>query len=208
VVRDAVAAALTEEREDGFRAETTLVERNRLETLIFDWLVSVERERLVPFTVETVEDELQFDLAGLPLRLRLDRIDRLRDGGLVLIDYKSGAQTKTKLNCPRPAEPQLLVYAAAKGAGVEGVLFGQVKARELKLVGVAKERHSKGASIAAKNGGWDDFIEESRSEVERLAANFLRGDAVVDPARGACEYCDIGPFCRIRELSAEAEECE
>jgi ATP-dependent helicase/DNAse subunit B len=208
IVRDAVAAALQQEEDEGFRGETTAVERDRLEHLIFDWLVGVERERLIPFTVENTEDQLEFSLGGLPLRLRIDRIDRLRNGGLVLIDYKSGSQTKTKLQCPRPPEPQLLVYAAAKGSQVEGVLFGQVKARELKLVGFSRSRHFKGGSTTALNNEWDDFIEESRDEVERLAAGFLRGDAVVDPAKTACEYCDLKALCRVQELSAANEESE
>ncbi|MDQ2776973.1 MAG: PD-(D/E)XK nuclease family protein [Acidobacteriota bacterium] len=208
IVHEAAARAVSEQPDSAFYEQSTLIERERLEELILDWLTDVEKQRLQPFTVESVEDALEYNLAGLPLRLRIDRMDRLKNGQLVLIDYKSGAQTKNKLNCPRPSEPQLLVYAAAKGSEVDGILFGQLRARELRLVGISREKHFKGTSIAVHNDKWDDVTEASRKEVERLARDFLRGDALVDPVKGACEYCDIKPLCRISEKTGQEREAD
>ncbi len=78
-------------------------------------------------------------MAGLRLRLRLDRIDRLDNGHFLLIDYKSGEQTRPKLEGERPLEPQLLVYAAAVQEEVDGIFFGQLKPRELKAVGFSRD---------------------------------------------------------------------
>ena len=35
--------------------------------------------------------------------------------------------------------------------------------------------------------------------VEKLAAEFLAGRAVVDPMPGACDYCEIRSICRIAD---------
>ena len=208
IVREAVVKAVNERQDSSFFEQATAVERERLEGLILDWLVEVEKPRLQSFTVESVEDAVEYNLAGLPLRLRIDRMDRLKNGQLVLIDYKSGAQTKNKLNCPRPLEPQLLVYAAARGSEVDAILFGQLRPRELRLVGISRDKHFKGNSIAVHGDKWDATTEASREEVERLARDFLRGDALVDPLKGACEYCDSKPLCRIGEKSGEERDVD
>jgi RecB family exonuclease len=48
------------------------------------------RVRETPFTVEAVECDVEVTIGPLRLRGRIDRIDRTSDGGLMLIDYKSG----------------------------------------------------------------------------------------------------------------------
>ena len=206
LVREAIRSAVQETQGSEFHSQITSVEQERLERLILDWLITVERERPKAFTVETVEDQLQYDLAGLPLRLRIDRIDRLANGRILLIDYKSGRQSRGKLNCPRPSEPQLLVYASAKGSSVDGVFFGEVKPRELRVVGYARDKYFKSQSITVKGSKWDTFAEEARDEVHALAQDFLAGKALVDPIAGACEYCGIKPFCRVNEKISAPEE--
>jgi RecB family exonuclease len=177
--------------------------------LIYEWLTTVEAARTVPFTVEDVEREVTVDLSGLPLNVRIDRIDRINNGSLILIDYKSGKQSKTKLECPRPEEPQLLVYAAAKGAEVEGVFFGQLRPRELRLPGIARDRHIKGPQIQVLGDKWDEMMEAARLEVARIAQDFLDGKAAVDPVKhGVCNFCTTAPFCRISEHRAADEDDE
>jgi ATP-dependent helicase/nuclease subunit B len=206
LVHDSVQRAVTEISNSAFHSQTTQVERKRLEQLLLEWLTEVEKCRKLPFSVEQTEDEIHFNLAGLPLRLRVDRIDRLRNGGILLIDYKSGSMTKTKLDCPRPPEPQLLVYASAKSPRVEGLLFGQVRARDVRLVGKARDRHTAGSSIAAMGDKWDDFIAKAEQEVQRLASEFLRGEAAVDPSKEACAFCNNSPLCRVNETAVQAED--
>src|SRR5205823_3582752 len=159
--------------------------------LVCEWL-DVERTRKHSFTVETLEQERFYDFPGLRLRLRVDRLDRLRSGKLLLIDYKSGAQSRGKLKCPRPAEPQLLVYATAVGKDVDGVFFGELKPREPRAVGFSGERYFPGPSAEVRKD-WDQFLAQSQEEVQRLATEFVRGHAAVNPTKNACEYCHITP---------------
>ncbi len=73
LVRTAITQAVQDDEKSLFHAQTSLVERERLEDLILDWLLTIEAMRPRAFTAEMVEDQFEFDLAGLPLRLRIDR---------------------------------------------------------------------------------------------------------------------------------------
>jgi RecB family exonuclease len=121
---------------------------------------------------------------------------------VLLLDYKTGRPAQKDLNCPRPKEPQLLVYAAASESKVAGVYFAKVKARELKLIGYGP--HEK------RGSQWDGARSaEAREEVEGLARDFLAGRAAVHPRNGACSWCEVKPLCRVSEQAGEsAEECE
>jgi probable DNA repair protein len=206
LIRTCVEKAVSASPDSAFHGQTALVERERLESLLWEWLNQVEKLRKQSFTVEQIENELLYDLAGLPLRLRVDRIDRLSNGGLLLIDYKSGKVTKNKLDCPRPSEPQLLVYASAKSPKVEGMLFGAVRARESRIVGKTRDRQFAGGSTSVLGDKWDDFVLEAEQTVRRLAAEFIAGNALVDPLKDACNFCGSAALCRIRETRSEAEE--
>jgi ATP-dependent helicase/nuclease subunit B len=138
----------------------------------------------------------------------MDRIDRLTNGKLLLIDYKSGKQSREKLKCPRPPEPQLLVYAAAAGEDVDGVLFGELKPRELRAVGFSREKHFDSSSITVMGKGWDTYLRTAQAEVHRIALEFVSGHAAVEPLRGACQYCRIKPLCRVNESCGGEQEPE
>ncbi len=204
LVSSAVEQAVQNRDPGPFHELMSRTERERLEHVIHEWL-DFERERKQSFSVETLEQDRWYDFPGLRLHLRVDRLDRLRNGKLILIDYKSGMQSRGKLKCPRPAEPQLLVYATAVGTGVDGVFFGELKGREPRAVGFSRERQFPGSAAEVKKD-WNFFIAESETEVQRLAAEFVQGYAAVDPIKGACEYCRIMPFCRVNETAAP--ECD
>jgi hypothetical protein len=46
------------------------------------------------FTIEGVEEQLSIGIGGMTLALRLDRVDRLEDGSIVVIDYKTGGDAE------------------------------------------------------------------------------------------------------------------
>ena len=67
-------------------------------------------------------------LMGIPLKLRIDRIDRIGDKRLV-IDYKTGSIDGKALNSDSLTEPQLPIYAltANDEAPVDGVMLAQLR---------------------------------------------------------------------------------
>jgi RecB family exonuclease len=206
LVSEAIAEAVPERETGPLHQLSVRTERERLQELILEWL-DVERNRCEPFTVETIEQERRFEVPGLSLKLRVDRIDRLKNGSLVLIDYKSGKQSRPKLCGERPPEPQLLVYAASVESPVEGIFFGQVKPREVRAVGYSLTKHFKGGAAEVKKD-WETYIEASRENVEGLAREFVDGVAEVRPTGAPCEYCGMIPFCRVNERGAAPEEEE
>lgn len=207
VIQEALVEAVRDAQSSPLHQLTTSAERERLESLILAWL-NIERARKQSFVVETVEEECLYEVPGLRLRLRVDRIDRLKNGKVLLIDYKSGKQSREKLKCPRPAEPQLLVYAAATGHDVDGVFFGELKPREPRAVGFSREKHFDGLSATVLKGGWDSFLRQADEEVGRIANEFVQGYAAVHPVHNACEYCQIKPLCRVNECRQDEQEAE
>ena len=204
IVEEAVATAVQTRQFEPFQQIASAAERRRLRDLILQWL-DIERARKLPFTVETVEEERYFEVPGLRLRLRIDRTDRLQNGNVVLIDYKSGSVSRNKLKCPRPPEPQLLVYASALQDKVDGVFFAEMQSREPRAIGLSREKHFESRSVDVKGGDWESYLGESRLEVVRLADEFLAGYAAVHPISGACNYCPASPICRVNEAGVEEE---
>jgi len=207
LIQSAVADAVNHGETGLLHRLVSRAEQERLERIVWDWL-AVERARKQPFVVETVEQETHFEAFGLRLRLRVDRIDRLENGHVLLIDYKSGPQSRNKLKGARPKEPQLLVYAASSADQVDGIFFAEMKANEVRAVGLSREKQFESRSIDVKKHEWGSFLDESRAEVDRLAEQFVNGYAVVDPLPQVCGYCSSKPLCRVQEAGGQGEEEE
>jgi ATP-dependent helicase/DNAse subunit B len=185
------------------------LEGRRLQALMHEWL-EVENERS-DFQVQAREHEISLKIAPLEITLRVDRIDRLADGSQLIIDYKSGRCDVGDWLGERPAKPQLLLYgiAAATDAQappVSALAFARVRARDCAYVGAGRIEAAPGIrtdivklvgeKIQAED--WDSLNSAWREILEQLVANFVAGDAAVDPlSPSSCSYCGLQSFCRI-----------
>ncbi len=126
-VQERVRRVMSEQLPEGVREQMPQryleLEEIRLTALVTEWL-EFERAR-VPFDVARTELEVTRSIAGLTLRLRLDRVDRLSDGSLLVIDYKSGDVSPKAWELPRPDDVQLPLYA---GFGLDEDLRAELKA--------------------------------------------------------------------------------
>ena len=198
LIQDAVNRSLPATASSDLHRELYLAEAERLTDTVLDWL-ELECNRKMPFQVDVTEHKSVLNLGGLHLDIRIDRIDRVLGGKKLLIDYKSGEVSLSSMDTDRPKEPQLLAYAASMPRHeVGGFFLGQLKARKPRLLGYSAQRHADNKRSQVNH--WDDFLDNRIGVVERLAKSFIAGDAAVNPLKGACEYCGIGPLCRVNEL--------
>jgi ATP-dependent helicase/nuclease subunit B len=177
----------------------------RRATRLIRALCAVERER-APFRVQSTELASKLTLSGAQLNIRMDRVDALESGGRAILDYKSGRRTTADWYGERPSHPQLLAYLAALGEDVVAMATVNVTAREVRFDGIANsaELLPKVKGVEGDFGidpldAWPTRRKEWLSRIERLAADFLAGRAVVDPKPGACDYCHVASICRIAD---------
>lgn len=168
-----------------------------------------------PFVIEALERRSTREVEGVEFALRIDRIDRLPDGTLLLIDYKTGEIRLSDWHGDRPREPQLPFYAVAVKPGtIGGIAFGCLR--------VGEEGYSGYAAVDVPGTGihavanlkkppeeaisWQDLVSKWEYRLRVLIREFASGEARVDPRSVAqdCRYCDLSPLCRRHELAVSA----
>jgi ATP-dependent helicase/nuclease subunit B len=187
------------------------LEAMRLTRVVRNWL-DYEAQRL-PFLVAETEVDRAIQFAGLTLTLRLDRVDRLSDNSVVVIDYKTGNVARKAWDLPRPDDVQLPLYTcfALEGERSGGLLFAKLRAGEAKFVGYAR---SASTTLFSTLGATDPLLRQPLTDdqmqawketIEQLAHDFIAGRAVVDPREfpGTCDRCDLHAVCRIHENRSE-----
>lgn len=202
--------AASHHRVEGVRRRLLEIEAQWLEARALELL---EQERARPdFSVEAVEQGVAVTLGGLTLDLRPDRVDRLGDGSLAVIDYKTGADAETKAWVDeRPKLPQLPLYATALGAErVGAVAFARVRTGDTGFAGLAHDasafpglKSPGGRGWPKDLGDWQDTLAAWRRRLTALAVEHASGDARLAPdPRHACEYCHLEAMCRIGETNS------
>ena len=83
------------------------------------------RERAAAFEVDAVEEKRVLEFAGLEFAGRIDRMDKLADGGHALIDYKTGPQRHAEQL--GAAAPRRSAAAALRGRGEGGDHRGRLR---------------------------------------------------------------------------------
>ena len=193
------------------------LEEQRVIRLVTEWLL-YERTRL-PFEVEATEVDAIPTVADLTLKLRLDRVDRLNDGSLLVIDYKSGNVSPKSWELPRPDDVQLPLYAAfalPSGHELGGLVFAKVRPGDMCFTGQAADAQGtidatlKGNSGLVKNALTAEQLSEWKLAIEQLARDFIAGRADVDPRDypDTCDRCGLYALCRIREREDQHEPDE
>jgi ATP-dependent helicase/nuclease subunit B len=191
------------------------IEEQRLTGLLNEWLKYEARR--IEFEVTGTEVRRPIHLAGLDLDLRLDRIDRLNDGSLLVIDYKSGDVSPKSWDLPRPDDVQLPLYAGfALDGDLGGLVFAKVRAGDQSFSGRVGDAKStllanlSGSNALIKNCLTAELLIDWRVHIEQLAKDFLTGRAEVDPREypKTCERCGLQTLCRIQENQSLSEDDE
>jgi ATP-dependent helicase/nuclease subunit B len=194
------------------------VERDRLTRLALVWF-AFERSRRADgpaFRIAALEAPREVDIAGLKLSVRIDRVDETEAGERLVIDYKTGTATLPGVLKNRMDEPQLPLYLCFAEPGASALAFAQVRAGEMKFVGLAETpgRFAGLPSPATANRrsgaqpDWPAQLAFWRRELEQLAEDYLAGRAGADPKKGSatCRECELQTFCRIGAQETDGAE--
>ena len=220
VVRTAMQESFDPKRRSAlparFPARYLELEEERLTQIVTEWL-EYERERL-PFAVAGTEVKREVTVAGLKMKLRLDRIDQLPDGTSLVIDYKSSNVGPSAWADERPDDVQLPLYATyAMPDDLEGLVFARIRPGDMKFCGHVRDAAGSlrgdlsKQNTLVKNPLTNEQLEEWSGRIERLGEDFLAGRADVNPKDPVktCRNCHLHAVCRVYEnqpLSALLED--
>jgi probable DNA repair protein len=179
---------------DGVLLRLLAMERRRLRELLRRFIESeMQRQE---FQILSVEESVRFLRYGVELDLRVDRIDRLADGTLMIIDYKTGAVKALLTKDGYPRELQLVVYASAIDAEVGGLVLINIDSRAIIYRGA-------GGSVdwdrmppelwPMRLGGWKKVVDDALAQ---LAA----GDVRLNTAQTALESRRLNVLSRVEEI--------
>ena len=144
-------------------------------------------------------------LGAAALQLKLDRLDELPSGQLAVIDYKTGRKSSADVwEGERLTHLQLLAYAAATEQSGEASITGRIAALAIAHLTAQAPTYSGRSAIANDWPGlkpttlpWEQQWQTWRTTLERVAEEFVAGDARLTPADPSiCVRCHATMFCR------------
>ena len=192
-----------------FLARLRPVESERLWALVLS-LRDLEAGR--PGFQVLTEVGREVSVGPLRLRIRLDRLDRLDDGGELVIDYKTGKFSLASWKRPRLPENQLPLYAVT--AGSRGVAVIALRPRSVKLQGVGDLAlgitglKSPAAFFREAEMDWNDTLRRWQIQLDSLSGEFAAGDFRVDPADRLWAVGQFAGLTRIHELLPAEDDSE
>jgi len=216
----ALQAHAADPRQPRLSARQQALEQRRLQRLLLHWL-ELERARRGGFRVLGIEQGQGIELAGLALRLQIDRIDQLDDGRLLVIDYKSSPSIDIgNWASQRLSEPQLPLYAACTDlpqGPLAGALFAKVRRPGGGWSGLVADEaaNPNGATRwdgtraralypAAQFPTWGAVLQHWRERLQAVASEVRAGVAAVrlsDPA--LLRHCEVLPLLRLSERRSQ-----
>lgn len=188
-----------------------LLEKKCLIRLLTRWL-EIEKNR-PPFEVIATEKIVQTTLGTLQISLRIDRIDRLENGNLLIIDYKTGKKLPAVFDWfgVRPKNPQLPLYCVASGEA-QGLAFAQINIESIKFKNIGLDELAFGLRTADENNfknniNWQGLIEYWQEILTNLTKDFVSGIATPKPlSPEVCKQCEFGIICRYTNNAASCKK--
>ena len=178
------------------------IELDQLRAVLAAWLDS-ERSR-APFTVLAVEQKGAVQLGRWTLSVRVDRLDRLNDGGVAIVDFKTGDRaTSADWFGPRLRDAQVPLYAIQTAEPLGAAVVARVRPSGTSYSGVWPDGAFAGRATRLA-AGWPQQLEDWRAQLERLAQEFAAGDVRMFAAESESVGGAYAPLTRIAEQLALA----
>src|SRR5581483_3080370 len=206
---------------DGIRSQAELVAIGDLRAFV-ERHVNAALQTKIPAGTREQMPERYLELEALRLTgliaewLRLDRLDRLSDGKVLVVDYKTGDVSQKSWELPRPEDVQLPLYAGfaldRETEPVGGLVFAKIRAAERCFAGKAEDARGQllpglnGQQALVKTRLTHEELIAWRKYIERMARDFVEGHAEVNPREypKTCDRCGLYTLCRFLEGQTES----
>ena len=165
------------------------MERQRIAQMLMRF--GLEERRRNNFRVAMIEQELDYCNFGVRLSLRVDRVDRLDDDSLLIIDYKTGAEKALLNREGNLNDLQLMVYALAMAETVGGLALINLDSRKISF------------KRAGEADDWQACLSGWTRDTEATIKSFGRGDASVNMALSTEQARPLNVLSRFEELRRE-----
>ena len=174
-----------------------LVEKTRLVKLINKYL-ELEKQR-GDFEVIKTESTSEVDINGLKFTTRLDRMDLLENNEKIIIDYKGGSVSVSKMVGNPIEQAQLPIYAISNT--VDGVAFAAINPNDCQFKAITKNKSALPLKPQTKSKmpEWDIQLMDWNLALNSASDDFQNGIAKVLPTKNACEFCDYDLLCRVEK---------
>ncbi len=184
------AFARHERNTDIVGMELFKLERGRVGELLRHFVaVDLAREE---FSIAAVEREVAFAEADVRLQLRVDRIDRLPDDSVAILDYKTGAKKKFLQSDGQPREIQLIAYACALDDPVSAVVLVNIDSREVSFDGAGRGY--------TDDASWNDSLADWKNHVTAACKEMSLGDVRINRLQGVRDARYFNLLSRYTEL--------
>ena len=170
------------------------LERRRVEQLLRHF-VHLDGER-GDFEIECIENRMEFVAGNIHLPLRCDRIDRLGDGQIAILDYKSGTRKKLLRFGQEAKEIQLFVYACAADAPVAALALVNIDSREIVFDGAGR-----GYSDEVE---WPELLQRTKDDIAIACEDLAAGDVRLNIEQGAQSARSLNLLSRYTELRRDS----
>jgi probable DNA repair protein len=192
----AIDSALAEHLRHADPAQRRLLglERARLLRLLGDF-IAAEADR-AEYSVAEVEKSIDYEAHGVRLKLRIDRLDRLADGSLLVIDYKTGSPRNLLDKDGNPLDLQLVVYADALEDVIGGLALINIDSREISY----KETGASSVPGEQSPDVWPEQLAAWKEEVQDALREIAAGDVRTNLLMTADEGRPLAILSRLEEL--------
>jgi len=173
-------------------------EKKCLNNIIFKWL-QLEKKRS-PFVIVALEQKKTINFAGIICNFRLDRIDQLQDGSLIIIDYKTGTQSVAISNFfgENLFNPQLPLYCLTSSEKIDAIIFAQIHAKKVVFKGISSKDIGLNGIKIKNNEEWQELLNQWQTSLMKLGQDFNAGKNEVNPGTNACRNCALKILCRYK----------
>ena len=169
------------------------IERERLIKLLTNFLASEAKRH--KFKIIATEQTIKTNIAGLNFNTRLDRIDQIENGDIIIFDYKTGNIASNPWFAEIIKEPQLPIYAITNKT--DGIAFIELKENKINYRGIYKNKTLLPQMRQHNPLSWNDQTMSWKNKLNQSSIDFQQGKATVTPVINACKYCNYKPLCRI-----------